>query len=358
MKNIIILCISILLASCLKLPEETPIVETLGGGAFIVNEGSFLSGNGSLSFYSYDSSKVYNDLFSKNNSRPLGDVPNSMISYGVNGYIVVNNSGKVEVIDPDTYKSKATIKGLVSPRNMAIVAESKAYITSLYSDSLAILNLNSNIISGYINLGKSSEAIIVNGSLAYVSNWLGGNKIYVINTVLDKVTDSITVGLEPESMVLDRNYRLWVLCTGGWKKEQKAEIDVINTSLNRVEQKFIFPAIEDSPSCLKIDGPGDFVYYLNKGVWKMNINSPGLPASTYIPQLDKQVFYKLGINPVNSDIFITDVGDYLHNGYLLIHTADGVFSSKHELNIIPGAIWFRLVMNQTSGSYNAGPGRQ
>ena len=358
MRNIIFFCTCILFASCLKLPEESPVVNELGGGAFIVNEGSFLAGNGSLSFYSYDSSKVYNDLFAKTNNRPLGDVPNSMISYGVNGYIVVNNSGKVEVIDPDTFKSKATITGLVSPRNMAIVAESKAYVTSLYSDSVAILNLNNNNISGYINLGKSSESIIVNGSLAYVSNWLGGNKIYVINTVLDKVTDSITVGLEPESMVLDRYYRIWVLCTGGWKKEQKAEIDVINPSLNRIEQKFTFPSSEDSPSCLNIDGLGENMYYINKGVWKMSINSAGLPSATLIPQLGNQNFYKLGINPVNNDILITDVGDYVHNGYLLIHSGDGVFSSKHELNIIPGAIWFRLVINQISDVFNPGTGWQ
>jgi hypothetical protein len=159
-------------------------------------------------------------------------------------------------------------------------------------------------------------------------------------------------------MVLDRYYRLWVLCTGGWKKEQKAEIDVINPSLNRIEQKFSFPSFEDSPSCLNIDGLGDNLYYINKGVWKMNISSSGLPAATFIPQSDKQNFYKLGINPVNSDIFITDVGDYVHNGYLLIHTNDGVFSAKHELNIIPGAIWFRLIINQASAGFGPGTGRQ
>ncbi len=353
MKNILIICCSIFLVSCTTLPEESPFTGKLGGGAFIVNEGTFLAGNGSLSFFSYDSAKAYNDLFTSNNNRPLGDVPNSMVSYGDNGYIVVNNSGKIEVINPDTFKSKATITGLISPRNMALLSEGKAYVTSLYSDSITILNLYSNKISGYINLGKTSEAIVVNGSLAFVSNWLGGDKVYVINTMLDKVTDSITVGLEPESMIIDKYYRIWVLCTGGWKKEQKAEIDVINASLNRVEQKYIFPGLEDSPSCLRTDGLGNNVYFLNKGVWRMDINAPSLPNATFIPQLNNQLFYKLEINPVNGDIFITDVVDYIQNGFLLIHSNDGIFSSKHKLGVIPGSIWFRLIMNPGSSYVRA-----
>ncbi|MGE5420115.1 MAG: YncE family protein, partial [Chloroflexota bacterium] len=235
MRYLFIGFISVLFSSCTPFLDQPNIEYQLGGGAFVVNEGNFLGGNSSLSFFSYDSLEVFNDLFSSNNSRPLGDVANSMVNFGDNGYIVVNNSGKIEVIDQKSFKSKATISGLVSPRNMAILNESKAYVTSMYSDSIAILNLYSNTISGYINLGKTSEAIVVNGSTAYVSNWLGGNKVFVINTMLDKVIDSITVGLEPESLVLDRYYRLWALCTGGWQKTQKAELDLINTGSDRIE---------------------------------------------------------------------------------------------------------------------------
>lgn len=343
MKNILFLAL-LFLFSCTKFREEQPTEPDNGTGAFIVNEGKFMGGDGSLSFYSYDSLKVYNDLFTAKNSRPLGDVPNSMIIYGDYGYIVVNNSGKIEVIDKNTLKSTATISGLISPRNMVVPDISKAYVTSLYSDSIAILDLKRNSIKGYINVGKSTESIAVNGNVTYVANWLDGNTVYVINNATDRIFDSVKVGTEPESMVIDKFNQLWVLCTGGWRKEHPAELYVVNTGSNEVSGKFVFPAASDSPSCLRIDGPGQTMYFLNNGVWKMNIDASALPATALIPQ-SGQLFYKLKINPVNGDILVTDAVDYVQNGYLLVHKNDGTFISKYRTGVLPGDICFNFTPN-------------
>jgi len=58
-----------------------------------------------------------------------------MTIQGNNAYIVVNNSGKIEVVSRNDLKSVAIINGLVSPRYISFVNEKKAYVTSLYSDS-------------------------------------------------------------------------------------------------------------------------------------------------------------------------------------------------------------------------------
>ncbi|HEX2970598.1 MAG TPA: YncE family protein [Bacteroidales bacterium] len=337
MKKLLFFCACIILISCKKNTDEIKLDSRYGKGVFIVNEGTFQRANGSLSFFSYDSLKIYNDLFEAVNGRPLGDVPNSMISYGGKGYIIINNSAKIEVIDINTLESQATITGLISPRNMAVLNEGKAYVTSLYSDSVAIVDLAANAVTGYINLGTTSEAIAVNGNTAYISNWFGGNQVFAVNTQLDKVIDTINVGLEPESMVIDKYNRMWVLSTGGWRKTQKAEIDIIELINNSVEKKYVFPAVEDSPSCLKIDEPGQIIYYINKGVFSMDVNSESLPVVPLISE-DNQAFYKIEINPVNSDILITDVIDYAQNGNFIIYKKDGTFISKHKAGLIPGAI--------------------
>lgn len=341
MKNLLVASLFFLF-SCTGLPDEPNNEPDNGLGAFIVNEGKFMGGDGSLSFYSYDSSKVYNDLFTSKNSRPLGDVPNSMTLYGDYGYIIVNNSGKVEVVDKSTYRSVATISELISPRNMTVLKGSKAYVTSLYSDSVAILDLKTNSVIGYINVGKSTEAIAGNDFVTYVTNWLGGNTVYVINNDTDRIVDSIKVGNEPESMVIDKYNQLWVLCTGGWRKEHPAELYVINTGSNRVDDKYVFPVITDSPSSLSIDGTGQSLYYLNNGVWRMDIDATSLPSSALIPQSGKQTFYRMGINPVNGDILVTDAVDYVQNGYLLVHKNDGTFISKHMTGVLPGDICFNF----------------
>src|SRR5664280_3375842 len=88
MKNIVKSFIILLAVSACSKPSGNPIQTfSFGGGVFIVDEGNFKSGNGSLSFYSYDSSKIFNDVFSSANNRPLGDVPNSMAIKGDQAYI-------------------------------------------------------------------------------------------------------------------------------------------------------------------------------------------------------------------------------------------------------------------------------
>ncbi len=349
MKNSFLAILSVLLLiSCSEKPVEIPPSDVrIGGGLFVLNEGNYNSGNGSLSFYSYDSSKIYNNLFFDVNSRPLGDVPSSMYVVGDKAYIVVNNSGKIEVVNPSTMEEITSITGLISPRNMAIVNDNKAYITSLYSDSVTIINLLTNTVSGYIDIRRSSESIVITGNKAYIANWVGGHEVMVVDVFIDKVTDSISVGPEPESMVIDRYQKLWVLCNGGWQRQNFAELDRIDVSSGIVEEKFKFPTIEASPTCLQIDGYGLNLFYLEGGVRHMEVNASGLPGSILIAESGSH-FYKLAVNPANSDLFITDPVDYQQNGYLFCYKNDGTFVSKTTAGIIPGAMCFRLLYYSSS----------
>jgi YVTN family beta-propeller protein len=334
--------LAILLVSCTK-KDNTPAETYLSGnGVFVVNEGNFMGGNGSLSFYSYDSLKIYNDLFANVNGRPLGDVPNAAEILGDKMYIVVNNSGKIEVVRLSDMKSVTTITGLISPRNIAFINSSKAYVTSMYSDSVIVLNLKTSAISGYINIRRSSESIVTAGQKAFVSSWVGGHEVMVIDTDTDAVTDSIQVGVEPESMALDKNNILWVLCNGGWMRENFAELDGINISDNSIEKHLVFPTIEESPSCLRIDAKRETLYYLDSGVRKLGISAATLPDSPFIPQTD-HFFYKLGIDPVSNDILATDAVDYQQKGYLLRYDQTGSLKASALADIIPGYLCFKVV---------------
>jgi YVTN family beta-propeller protein len=343
-KLMVFIAVCIVLSSCMKISDNSKYSQgsfLTGGGVFVLNEGNFRGGNGSLSFYSYDSAKVYNDIFSNRNGRPLGDVPNSMTIIGEYAYIVVNNSGKIEVINKNTLESVATIEGLNSPRNISFANNNRAYITSLYSKSVTILDLMSNSILGYINLGHTSESIIVLGNKAFISNWAGGNKVMVVNTTNNQVMDSIEVGIEPESMVLDKNNMLWVLCNGGWERNNFAELIAINTSTDGIDKRLVFPTRIASPSCLQIDGLGETLYYLDNGVRKMDITASELPFYPFISESDKY-YYKLGIDPVTSDIFVTDAVDYQQQGNVIYYKKDGAFVSTYKAGIIPGSMCFMV----------------
>jgi DNA-binding beta-propeller fold protein YncE len=349
MKNIVKIIIFLFLSvSCTKSPTDLNnqnLNFSFGGGVFVVNEGNFRSGNGSLSFYSYDSSKIYNDLFYSANGRPLGDVPNSMAIKGDKAYIVVNNSGKIEVLDQSTLESKATITGLISPRNISFINDYKAYVSSLYSDSVAIINLINNTISGYINLRRTSESIAISGNKAFISYWTEGKEIMVVNTLNDKVVDSIEVGIEPESMAFDKYGMLWVLCNGGWARQNYAELIEINPSSNYVEKTLVFSTKEASPTCLKTDGTGGTLYYLDNGVRQMDIGATELPNAPFIIPETGQYFYKIGINPANSDVFVTDAVDFVQQGNLLLYSSSGKLISVQKAGIIPGSMCFKIKIN-------------
>ena len=317
-----------------------------GNGVFVINEGNFGHGNGSLSFYSYDSVKIFNNLFADINGRPLGDVPNSMLISGDKIYIVVNNSGKIEVVERESLKSITTITGFNSPRDIAAVSGKKAYVTCMYSDSVAILDTENDLISGYVNIRRTSEAIVVKDKKAYIANcvnidWTSGNEIMVVNTETDRVVDSIAVSAEPESMVIDKNNTLWVLCNGGWMREYNAELIAINTTSNEITKRLVFHSIEDSPSCLRIDGTGSTLYYLESGVRKLDINAVEIPSDVFISSAESY-FYNLGINPANGDIFVTDAVDFQQRGRLLIFDSKGDLSSEMLADIIPGKLYFSI----------------
>ena len=88
-----ILFISLLAVTACKKDDEPFRVPDLkfSNGVFIINEGGFLDGTGSISFYSKSSNTVEHDLFQKVNGVPLGNVAQSLTHYNGRIYIVVNN---------------------------------------------------------------------------------------------------------------------------------------------------------------------------------------------------------------------------------------------------------------------------
>jgi paraquat-inducible protein B len=77
-----------------------------------------------------------------------------------------------------------------------------------------------------------------------------------------------------------------------------------------------------------------------KGVRKMPVGSSALPSSAYIAE-SQHAFYKLGINPKNNDIIVTDAGDYTGRGIMLRFSSSGEPKSESLSGIIPGAVSFR-----------------
>ena len=318
---------------------------TYGRGVFIVNEGAFGQGSGSVSFLNMEYQKMYDDIFYAANNRPLGDIAQSMEIFNNQGYIVVNNSGTLEVVNLHTFKSIASISNLASPRNTLIIDESKGYITHLTEGKLSIFNPISNSLIGEVPTGKSCENILYAEGKVFVTNWsnffvpANNNTIQIIDAVTDQVTDSIVVSKEPNSMVLDKNNKIWVLCSGGFMNEEVPALYRIDPVSLSIEKKFDFPDISTSPVKLSLNGSGDTLYYLNTGAYKMSISSASLPDAPFI--FDQNIFfYSLGVDPQNGMTLLSDAVDFNQKGVVYRYTKGGQQYDHLPSGIVPSAFCY------------------
>ncbi len=316
-----------------------------GKGVFIISEGNYTWGNGIISFYDFNTHKIANDIFYAVNKRPLGDVPVSMQQ--INGliYVVVNNSGKIEVISPIDFSSVKTITGMTSPRFIQQINNKKAYISDLQQPVINIINIETNTITGHINTTKATDRMLMYNNLVFVCNWSqyyvhqNNNTVQVINTNTDKVTDSIIVGKEPNSMVMDKNNKLWVLCSGGYNNEEIPSLVCINPNTLSVERTIMFASKYLSPVSLGINATKDTLYYVNNDIYKMSINETTLPATPFIKK-SSRLFYTLAVSPLNGELFISDAIDYTQNGFVFRFDANGNVLDSIRAGITPSFFSF------------------
>ncbi|MCF8275700.1 MAG: hypothetical protein K9J17_03110 [Flavobacteriales bacterium] len=336
MKKLFLLSIASLfvLASCnTDKPDDNPDYESFTNGVFVVHEGNFQSGNASLSFLNKYNDEMSNDVFTAVNSIPLGDVGQSMVTLGDVGYVVVNNSGKIEAVNLQDLSSKGTISGLGSPRYICMVSNSTAYVSDLFSGVITVFNPQTLATTGSIALNGEVEEMVKtpNGVIAAGT---GANQVYKINTLNNAVMDSVNVGVGPTNLAMDANGKVWILTNGGWGTED-ARLVCIDPVNMHIELTLSF-ATGEFPSSLRTNAAGTALYWTNGGVYKMEITHTTLPTVSFI----NAAAYKVSADPETDMIYVSDAGDFNSNGHVYSYQANGAAVDTFEVGVIPGEFCF------------------
>ena len=339
------------LSSCMKwdyLDESTDFNDT-SSGLFIICEGNFQYGNATLSFYNPKNNLVQNEIFYRSNGMKLGDVAQSMTIYDNKGWIVVNNSHVIFSIDINTFKEKGRIENLTSPRYIHFVSDEKAYVSQIWDNRIFIVNPKTYSVTGYIQIPDmalataSTEQMVQCGRYVYCNCWSYQNRIIKIDTETDEVVDELKIGIQPNSLVLDKYNRLWTITDGGYEGSpygyEVPSLYCIDTDSFSIANIFTFK-LGDSPSEIQINGERDTLYWINDDIWKMDVNSSSLPKEPFIPFMDTK-YYGLTVNPQNDEIYVADAIDYSQQGMIYRYSSEGILMDSFYVGVTPGAFCWK-----------------
>ncbi len=249
----------------------------------------------------------------------------------------MNNANKIVVANASDFSRTGIITGFNSPRYFLPITYNKAYVSDLYANSIQIVDLNANTISGNIACMRGTEEMVMVYNKAFITN-SNSDYCYVVNTATDALTDSINVGRGSSSICLDKFSKIWVLSSGSSSANQAGKLSRINPVTLQVEQSLSFN-MGESPDKLRINKTHDTLYYLNNGVYQFQISSSALSSNPLISQGSK-IFYGLGVNPKDYTIYVSDAIDYVQKSKIEIYKPDGNFVTKFNAGIISNGFMF------------------
>ena len=343
--GIIFLVISgLFFASCEKAPNintEMPPLNIIKGGMFVLNEGNFQFGNASLDYFDFESQKYSSDIFETVNNRKLGDVLQSMTHYGDICYLVVNISQNIEIIDLTTLKVNATINGFVSPRFMRIKNYNQAYVSEYYGGGVKLVDLHQQAILHTIPIRGNCDDLIFVGNKLYVTN-ANSTMLYVINTNTNLVQDSIEVGYGSNSLQVDAQNRLWVLCAGmelGTQLKQGRLVS-INTDVDTILTSFEVKRNSDhGPIKLRINSAKTMLYWINKHIFKHQVNDAVFNQEIFLPSVQNN-FWALSYDSLKKEIYVGDAINYMQRRSVSRYSENTEIRGTFKAGIICSDFYF------------------
>lgn len=328
--------------------EETFDGNRTERGLFVVNEGNFMYGNASLSFYAPTDRAVENEIFARANAQKLGDVAQSMTLRGATGWIVVNNSGVIFAINLYTFREKGRITGFTSPRYIHFVSDEKAYVTQIWDHRICIVDPQEYRIVGYVECPEmspengSTEQMVQYGRYLFTNCWSGHDRLLVVDTESDRVCDQLRVGWQPTSIAMDRYDQLWVLTEGDPTAGEAPALTRIDPRTRQIERRFNLPP-GDTPTELALNGTGDTLYFIHRDIWRLPASAENLDeADRAFIASRGTLYYGLTVDPVSSEIYVADAIDYVQPGVVVRHSPQGEPIDEFRVGITPGAFGWRL----------------
>lgn len=301
---------------------------------FVVNEGLFQNGTGTITYFNRETTVTVQDVFEKANNRPLGNIAQSMAIEGDHAFILVNNANKLEVVNTGTFVSEKTIEGLALPRYILPLGNGKAYISQWGSDGLTgsveVLNLSTFQIEKSIPTGKGPENMVLNGNTVYVAN-AGGYGVDSTITLIDiqsnAVIGTLTAGINPNSLQRMEDGTIWALSTGDYIDHPGQLFKIKNNAIEKM-----WEGVSGNYKLLYVAAQRK-LYYLNGYDGQLMVKNVD---DDNAPVLFKDgAYYGLGYDS-KTDRLLLSKSNGNANGMVYLLDATGTARDSFDCGVFPG----------------------
>jgi hypothetical protein len=308
--------LALLMTSCEKVDPEPEITANNLKGMFVVCEGGFGKANGDISFRNAGTNQMVKNLYSSVNGHPLGDIVQSFEIVDTLGFIAVNNSQKVTVVNMKDFKTIKSISGFSYPRSIVRSDKNSVYVSNGngYSGNFIYkIDLKTLTKTDSLAVTTGPEKLIAVNSRVYAAiagGWNNdGKTVLEIDPATFKVLNTFTVASVPVDLVADKNNNVWAFCKGEAKYDanwnatySNMGICKINVSTKEVTTFALSSMSASGLNNLAVSRDGGTVYFLNDGLYAMPVNSTALPTAKLVSVL----YYGMDTDPQSGNILCLD----------------------------------------------------
>lgn len=356
----------------LVVPTEYDIVGDIPAssavrGFYLVNEGNMGSNKCTLDYYDYQTGLYARNFYAERNPsiiKELGDVGNDIGIYGSKLYVAVNCSHKVEVMDARTgvrigqidipncryvrfHRGKAYVSSYVGP----VMIDPNAPKGAVYEVDTASLAVTRKVTVGY-----QPEEMVIADDYMYVANSGGyrapnyDNTVSVIEMIDFKQIQQIPVGINLHRIKKDRYGKLWVTSRGDYHT-RPSRLYVLEKK--RGYNRMIVSDTLDI-ACSNMAFRGDSLFYyatewnnytqsntITYGI--VDVRTKERVSDNFITDgsdKDISIPYGIAIHPETGDIFVTDAKNYVSSGTLYCFDRKGRRKWSVRTGDIPAHIAF------------------
>lgn len=325
-------------------------------GIYLVNQGNQGSNKARLDFLNFHNGFYIRDVFTEYNPevvKGLGDTGNDVQVYKGKVFVVVNGSHKVEIMDAYSMKRLAQVD-VPNCRFIAFDGNS-AYVTSYVAKdkealktqkgALYRIDLDTYKVTGQVTVGYQPEQLVIMDGKAYIANsggYVAGydDTVSVVDLKSMKVEYDVKVAINLGLMLVDAEGTIWVSSQGNFSDVSST----LNYLVKKGDKYELGGSVNVPVSSMAL--AGDKIYVIgttyNPTTYNIvNAKTRKLESGSFITdgtESDITTAYTVTVNPGNGDIYVTDAKDYVSSGTLHCYTGSG----KHKWSVRTGDIPDRI----------------